>query len=89
MDKTSKSLTEINDNDLSDVSGGELKLGICEFNMMDAQKCKVGSYAINQLGFWFQCKAADNTHPTNYWYCAGFPNDTSRFLEARPRNSNE
>ena len=59
-------MASITDENLDKASGGTLEWGLCEFNNMDAQECPVGSYAITEGNWWYQCKAADETHETNY-----------------------
>ena len=79
-------MNKTSNKDLESVSGGELEWELYEF--MDAAKCRVGSYAITPKNWWYQCKAADETHESNYWKCEVF-DDTPTVLYARTRNSNE
>ena len=81
-------MNKVDDKDFKSVSGGVLAYGICEFNDMDAEKCPVGSYAITPENWWYQCKAPDETHKTNYWKCEAFKSTPVKIF-GRPRNSNE
>ena len=87
MSKTDN-MIKTTDKNLDSVGGGVLDYGLCEFNNMNAEKCKIGSYAITPGNWWYQCKAADETHKSNYWKCEKF-DETPTVLYARPRNSNE